>query len=348
MDLITRFSSFNLTKSIERRRHKLHTTLLLKSLEKNIPSREFLEILLVPDLVKKAKKFQSRNGYFPASFGVMNSFTPAPKTYKKNFISPIIPGNPYSFNEPSDYYQTYAESWWGITHKKGGWDCMRHLEIIDSGALPLMYDAKSIPEGAMFYYPKDLLRRLYEEFKKNPFIADEKLLEYFAKWKQEYLTCEALIRNSLLAADINTSQEKILFIDPALDESPDYLSLMVLYGLERLFPGKVDIFSKSPDYIFDDYQLNTDSLYGKGFGYTKGIPSILRNVVDESNCDWNSYSTIFVGQGLRNIPLIELIPPNLLHEKLVVFEGSDDPIGKVDLNKLLSYSRNLFVREGHR
>ena len=44
------------------------------------------------------------------------------------------------FDQEEDYYQDLSRSWFGLTCKKGGWDCLRHYEIIAAGSLLLFKD----------------------------------------------------------------------------------------------------------------------------------------------------------------------------------------------------------------
>jgi len=50
----------------------------------------------------------------------------------------------YKFTEEKDYYDDLARSYFGITMRKGGWDCTRHYEIMAAGALVMFkhYDQK--------------------------------------------------------------------------------------------------------------------------------------------------------------------------------------------------------------
>jgi hypothetical protein len=50
----------------------------------------------------------------------------------------------YKFTEEKDYYDDLARSFFGITMRKGGWDCMRHYELLAAGALVMFkhYDTK--------------------------------------------------------------------------------------------------------------------------------------------------------------------------------------------------------------
>lgn len=49
------------------------------------------------------------------------------------------------FNNEEEYYDDLASSWFGLTCKKGGWDCLRHYEIIAAGSLLLFKDYNEKP-----------------------------------------------------------------------------------------------------------------------------------------------------------------------------------------------------------
>ena len=51
----------------------------------------------------------------------------------------------YKFNREEDYFQDLQRSWFGLTCKRGGWDCLRHYEIIANGAVLLFKDYNKKP-----------------------------------------------------------------------------------------------------------------------------------------------------------------------------------------------------------
>lgn len=51
----------------------------------------------------------------------------------------------YRFDKEEDYYQDMQRSWFGLTSMKGGWDCLRHYEILASGSLLLFKDFNNKP-----------------------------------------------------------------------------------------------------------------------------------------------------------------------------------------------------------
>tara|TARA_Y100000593_G_scaffold93801_1_gene190085 strand:- start:3187 stop:3969 length:783 start_codon:yes stop_codon:yes gene_type:complete len=60
----------------------------------------------------------------------------------------------YIYNEEKDYFNGYKESWFGYTQKKGGWDCLRHYEILSNGCLPFFKGVDNIPPEIMVFFPK--------------------------------------------------------------------------------------------------------------------------------------------------------------------------------------------------
>ena len=68
----------------------------------------------------------------PLSFGLPEGRFDRAKSFhnltKTWHFAPIIPGvkATYTYHTESAYYDSYAASYFGITFKKGGWDCMRH------------------------------------------------------------------------------------------------------------------------------------------------------------------------------------------------------------------------------
>lgn len=116
-----------------------------------------------------SQKFQSLGKYFkrelisdtykdvyPINFSIpeeliVTSCPPKQKDYGK-----VIPGDvsTYIFTEETTYYKDYQLSYFGITMKKGGWDCLRHYEILMNGCIPYFFDLESCPIFTMIKFPK--------------------------------------------------------------------------------------------------------------------------------------------------------------------------------------------------
>lgn len=108
----------------------------------------------------------------------------------------------YAFSNESEYYKDIAESLYGFTMKKGGWDCMRHYEIAANGTVPCFY---KFDEKPLFSAPHDLfdMKNIIsfstaEELKaKLKFIEESNLYESLQsnilEWIHKY-TCENIVQ----------------------------------------------------------------------------------------------------------------------------------------------------------
>mgnify|MGYP003627735890 CR=1 FL=1 len=100
-------------------------------------------------------------------------------TIKEKELGQVVPGqqDTYTFTSEKEYYKDYEKSLYGITHKKGGWDCMRHLEIMANKCVPFFPGNEECPPHTMVDYPKSLIfeatqrvqnktmtQELYEEY----------------------------------------------------------------------------------------------------------------------------------------------------------------------------------------
>ena len=138
---------------------------------------------------------------------------------KKKILSNLIPGNreTYIYNTEEEYYKEYQESLFAITMKKGGWDCMRHYEIITNGCLPYFIDIENCPPNTMTLLPKDLLlecNQLYERMRVNPNLAQEyqTLQTKIMNHTIEHLTTERMARYILQKTNHEKKKENIIFI----------------------------------------------------------------------------------------------------------------------------------------
>jgi len=105
----------------------------------------------------------------------------------------------YKFDNENDYYTDMAESWFGLTCRKGGWDCLRHYEILACGALLLFKDhikkpSLCEPNCPVVSYSSqrelhDIMNRLVQNDK--PTTEYISLLNQQREWLIEHGTCEA-------------------------------------------------------------------------------------------------------------------------------------------------------------
>lgn len=144
---------------------------------------------LRPDLVNKCVYFKRelytpQKGLYPINFAIPEEKIGTIYREKINALAPMNPHNPssYVYEDEREYYQQYAESLFGITTKKNGWDCLRHYEIMANNCIPLFLDIEQCPEMIMTSLPKDLIIRalkLVQSKDYEYFTTDQGTAEWF-------------------------------------------------------------------------------------------------------------------------------------------------------------------------
>jgi len=94
----------------------------------------------------------------PISFAATESAVATRFLEKEQMFGTCIPGDPstykWDFWTQREYYKDYNRSFYGITHKKGGWDCNRHYEILASHCVPYFPNLEACPALTMTNFPK--------------------------------------------------------------------------------------------------------------------------------------------------------------------------------------------------
>ena len=107
----------------------------------------------------------------------------------------VVPGqiDTYIFNNEEEYYEDYQKSRFGITVKKGGWDSMRHYEILANGCLPYFIELESCPPPTLHNFPKELVKQAYRlvgDFDQKKY---DNLLTELHEYTKKNLTTEACV-----------------------------------------------------------------------------------------------------------------------------------------------------------
>jgi len=65
----------------------------------------------------------------------------------------------YNFNhfQENEYNEMYRLSYFGKTERRGGWDCLRHYEIMANGCIPVFPSLEECPADTMISFPKKLV-----------------------------------------------------------------------------------------------------------------------------------------------------------------------------------------------
>ena len=138
----------------------------------------------------------------------------------------------------------------GVTRKKAGWDCMRHLEIMAAGCIPYFTDLDSLPRLTMQFYPKKLFAEAKalkgvtfqgEDTDPKSFNVDLNVLNFdkyyelatrILEHSRRHLTTSAMARYLLRTVSKGVFQpNRVLMATNCID---DYLTDTILHGLKKV------------------------------------------------------------------------------------------------------------------
>jgi len=104
------------------------------------------------------KRELNSDKYIPIHFAIPEIKITKTVLNKTQEYGSIIPGKShYKFNDENSYYTDYNKSYYGVTMKKAGWDCMRHYEIMSNHCVPYFLDIELCPKQTLTNLPKKLL-----------------------------------------------------------------------------------------------------------------------------------------------------------------------------------------------
>jgi hypothetical protein len=118
-----------------------------------------LDPLYHKHLYFKRELVEEHKNLLPITFGIPTSKLAIPNTNKTQEYATCIPGQPetYAFKSEQPYYEDYQKSYYGVTMKKAGWDCMRHYEILGNYCIPYFVGLEDCPKNTLANFPKELL-----------------------------------------------------------------------------------------------------------------------------------------------------------------------------------------------
>ena len=294
---------------------------------------------------------------YPISFSIPKQKICENYNVKTKILSNLIPGNTstYIYNNEEEYYNEYKTSYFAITIKKGGWDCMRHYEILANGCIPYFLNIENCPENTMYLLPKKIFiqcNTLYETKFKNKNINElnqEEIDEYnilqknLLEYTKNYLTTEKMAEYIL--KNINYKNvSKILYLSG--DTYPDYLRCLTLHGFKKLFGNNCHDYPKIP-HIYKSDTINYKNLYGKGITYTNLLEQTFHNdnldnsIVEDIKNKY--YDIVIYGSYHRGMPYYDLISELYNTNQIILLCGED--IHSCNYNHFLEKGHCVFVRE---
>lgn len=270
---------------------------------------------------------------------------------KKYYLSPLIPNEPstYIYNTEQSYYTQYKQSYFALTFKKAGWDCLRHYEIIANCCLPFFPNIENCPQNTMTHFPKNLCiqsNALYFKYNNKPLTSDfhnqhKELLNSFYNYVLTHLTTTAMAK--YLISFIKPEPKSILFLSGHI--GVDYLRCLTLHGLKTTYGAMCHDYPKIK-HLYTDFD-NSYELYGNGFSCSKLLNPNIHNDAYDTNIETliksNYFDIVIYGSLHRGLPFFELVQQCYSPNNVVFMCGEDlHPPCYADLVK---NGCKIFVRE---
>lgn len=274
---------------------------------------------------------------------------------KTQILSSIIPGKieTYIFNIERDYYEEYQKSYFALTKKKGGWDCLRHYEIIANGCIPYFEDIESCPVQCLTFLPKDLLieaKELYhtgftgkiEDLTEDTLRRYNILVNRLVNYLRFRLTTEKMAEYLLNTINLRPVL-KILYLSGNI--YPDYLRCLTLHGLKKKMKSSCHDYPKI-HHLYQSNKIEYNSLYGKGMTYSNLLDESYRDdMLDYTIIDdiiRKRYDIIIYGSYWRGMPYYDLVASIYEPRRVILLYGEDNSKSHIEW---VAKGHLVFVRD---
>lgn len=287
---------------------------------------------------------------YPISFSIPECKIVKEVPEKTKELATIIPGDQstYIFNSEDAYYADYQTSKYGKTVCKGGWDCLRHYEILANGCIPWFPDLENCPPQTMVHFPKKaILRTNPRSLTDNQYPdAVRGLLDY----TRTHLTTKAMAQYVLNTAG-HPNAKKILYLSGLSDWAmyTDYLRCLTLHGFKELLHAECYDYPRI-NHLYTNYAGDANQLYGKGMTYSKLLPpewhTPLGNV--EQSIANKEFDVVIYGSIHRGMPFFDKVSKVYAPNEIILLCGEDlhGPYHKHGACPFIGKTQcNLFVRE---
>jgi len=281
---------------------------------------------------------------------------------KENLLASLIPGDTstYTFNkfQEKEYNEMYRKSRFAITKMKGGWDCLRHYEILMNGCIPLFENLKDCPEYTMTTYPKHLNDEAYELYN-NWCENEENIIKYnilcdkFLNHTKNYCTTSYTAKYFLDNLKKGDKVKNILLI--TCHKGVNYNRETLWIGLKRYIEsinGVAVEFEKMP-FLYDDFDNTKENEYYGNNCYT--FPKRLKKdkyydmskdeIIEKINT--NFWDLIIYGKigpdEFCDFPLYDIVKTKYNKNKLAFIFGGDE-IFNLKITDRNAYHINMFNR----
>lgn len=294
-----------------------------------------------PDAGSAARGLEARLGpgvLYPISYAAPRELIVDRVPEKSEHVSGLMSkskgaGYRFTAGQQDAYYEQYRRAFLAATRKRGGWDCLRHVEIMLNGSLPLFENLDACPRWTMTHYPRPLLAAIAERYQQRTDDGGGKALDAinpdaYARDAQSVLThlrekqtTESIARDLLRWMGAEDAK-RVLFLTPV--RKPNYACDLLFHGLRSLLgAGCVDVNKRW--WMVDTLAPERyRGLYGNGFTYAGLLPDIdidrsdVRNAIRRRAFDLVVYGCVEYGT-----PYLGTVRRHYDRERVALIDGGD-------------------------
>jgi hypothetical protein len=277
---------------------------------------------------------------FPIGFSIPEEKIVKQISQKEKLVSDLIPGklSTYIYINETDYYKEYQISNFAHTMKKGGWDCLRHYEILANGCLPVFKDIENCPPQIMTFMPKHLLIEIKNKFYSGDNLKNDDLINQCLSWTRENLTTEKMALY-LLKTATQKKIDKVLFL--SRDTSPDYQRCLTLHGLKIVLGKNCYDYPRIP-HLYKDFK-GAERIYGKGITYSKLLEVNMHEEITNVDILNKKYDLVIYGSAHRGMPFYDKLKEMYKPEDIILICGEDEH--NCSIKDFSSKGHKIFIRE---
>ena len=250
-------------------------------------------------------------------------------------MDPGITGSRSSYRfgpgQEKEYHQQYRESRFATTKMKGGWDCLRHYEILANGCIPVFENIDNCPKSTMVSFPKDLVKEACNKL--LPWKETEEYIQTYNDYVILLLDhcrkhCSTSALTSYFLTNLPIQPTKILMINSC--EGANYTREFLSIGLRRMFGADFIEYPKNR-LLYSEYDHS--KAHGYGFTYSGKFSEDLCNRENiEDRISNREFDLVIFGKigaaemelgTYPKIPLIQTVLKHYTKDEIAFLYGGD-------------------------
>lgn len=214
---------------------------------------------------------------FPLSYSIPLKFVKNTKEIKKTrLFSSLIPGDKktYIYKDEITYNKNYSNSYFSFTYKKGGYDCLRHYEILANNSIPFYIDIDKIPNKTMTTFPKTIIKNAMKSLLDNRenFEMFDKYIQELNEYTINNLTCEKTSYNFIKLINNLNNKKSVKNVLMLSNGGFNFSMMSLAYGLRANlrdnfidFPKINSLYTKKQFnlYLEDDIEIDRKNISDK-------------------------------------------------------------------------------------